>query len=233
MCTAILSLEPGRPVLLAGVRDEFVDRAWLPPGRHWPDHPGLIGGRDLLAGGTWLVVAPESHRVTCVLNGPGPAAPPGSRQTRGMLPLQVADGGRLGSQALERFDPFHLLTAEPGAAVLWSWNGQRLTERELKPGLHMVVNGGLAGDLRNARDHERARIAHFLPRLRDAARPDPLGGGQAPEAWGAWLPLVSGDGIASDDPRALIVRRDLGAGRVFGTTSVPGDMGGWRSVSVN
>lgn len=50
MCTAILSIEPGAPVLLAGIRDELVDRAWEPPGRHWPDHPGLIGGLDLLAG---------------------------------------------------------------------------------------------------------------------------------------------------------------------------------------
>jgi len=250
MCTAILSLEPGAPVLLAGVRDELVDRAWLPPGRHWPDHPGLIGGRDLQAGGTWLVVAPEMRRVTCVLNGPGREASPGSRQTRGLLPLQVADTGRLGSQALERFDPFHLLTAEPGQAVLWSWDGECLTERELAPGLHMVVNSGLAGDLRHARDHERARIAHFLPRLRDAARPDPLPGEPELQAWGAWLPLVSGDGIAAGDPRALIVRRDLGGGRVWGTTSVslvalspgglrydftavPGDMSAWRPVSVN
>jgi len=43
MCTAILSIEPGAPVLLAGIRDELVDRAWEPPGRQWPDHPGLIG----------------------------------------------------------------------------------------------------------------------------------------------------------------------------------------------
>ena len=39
-------------------------------------------------------------------------------------------------------------------------------------------------------------------------------------AWGEWLPLIDGDGIRADDERALIVRRDLGGGRIWGTTSV-------------
>src|SRR5260370_29485289 len=74
MCTAILSIEPGAPVLLAGVRDELVDRAWEPPGRHWPDYPGLVGGRDLQAGGTLLALAPGAPRVARVAHRPGPAA---------------------------------------------------------------------------------------------------------------------------------------------------------------
>lgn len=54
MCTALVSFDPSAPVpvLLVGVRDEFTDRAWEPPAAHWPDRPSLIGGRDLLAGGT-------------------------------------------------------------------------------------------------------------------------------------------------------------------------------------
>jgi len=220
MCTAILSIEPGAPVLLAGVRDEFADRSWEPPGRHWPDHPGLIGGRDLLAGGTWLAVAPAAQRAACVLNARGRMAPAGSRRSRGVLPLQAADDGKLGRADLAEFDPFHLLSAEPGAAVLWSWDGERLAERELAAGLHMVVNSGLDSDLRTAPGHEQARVAHFLPRLRAAPRPDPRPGGPTAQAWGAWLPLLAGDGLAADDPRALIVRRDLGDGRVWGTTSI-------------
>jgi len=247
MCTAILSIEPGAPVLLAGIRDELVDRAWEPPARHWPDHPGLIGGRDLLAGGTWLAVAPAAQRAACVLNARGRMAPAGSRRTRGVLPLQVADDGQLDRAGLAEFDPFHLLSAEPGAAVLWSWDGERRTERELAAGLHIVVNSGLDSDLGTAHDHERARIGHFLPRLHAASRPDPRPGGTTAQAWGAWLPLLTGDGLATDDPRALIVRRDLGDGRVWGTTSIslvalwpgglrydftaaPGDPGAWYPV---
>ena len=76
MCTAILGLGPDGTALLAGVRDEFISRAWQPPGRYWPDRPGVIGGRDLLAGGTWLAVAPDARRVACVLNGRGRMASP-------------------------------------------------------------------------------------------------------------------------------------------------------------
>ena len=249
MCTAILSIEPGAPVLLAGIRDELIDRAWEPPARHWPDHPGLIGGRDLLAGGTWLAVAPGPRRVACVLNGLGRMAPGASRRSRGILPLQAAEDAKLDRSGLDGFDPFHLLFAEPGAAVLWSWDGEHLAERELNAGLHIVVNSGLDDAAGDVRDHERARIAHFLPRLREAPRPFPGPDASTAEAWGAWMPLLNGDGLAVDDTRALIVRRDLGAGRIWGTTSIslvalgagglrydftalPGDSRAWYQVPV-
>lgn len=256
MCTAILSIEPGAPVLLAGVRDELVDRAWQPPARHWPDYPEVIGGRDLLAGGTWLALAPEARRVACVLNGRGRMAPSGTRRSRGVLPLQAAVEGKLGRAHLADFDPFHLLSAEPGGAMLWSWDGDRLTDRELTAGLHVVVNSGLDSDLAAGdepgsaapgRDHELARIDYFLPRLRAASRPVPGPGGPVAQAWGSWLPLMNGDGLDPSDPRALIVRRDLGEGRIWGTTSIslvalaadgsrydfsgrPGDPGAWDPV---
>jgi hypothetical protein len=228
MCTAILSVEPGAPVLLAGVRDEFTDRAWRPPGRHWPQYPGLVGGLDLLAGGTWLAVAPSASRVAAVLNGIGRPAPPATRRSRGALPLAAAAEGKLTLTRLDDFDPFHLLVAEPAGAWLATWDGERLTERELGSGLHMMVNSGLAASLLEAgaapqvpeREHELARIRHFLPRLAAAARPAPRPGDAVEVAWGEWLPLVSGDGLDPGDPRALIVRRDLGGGRIWGTTSV-------------
>src|SRR5580658_2751875 len=116
MCTAIVSVGP--VLLLAGVRDEFTGRAWQPPARHWPQYPKLTGGLDLVAGGTWLAVAPEARRVACVLNGRGRQAPEGSRRSRGALPLQAAAEGKLAQAGLADFDPFHLLTAEPGLATL-------------------------------------------------------------------------------------------------------------------
>jgi hypothetical protein len=274
MCTAVLSVEPGAPVLLAGIRDEFADRAWQPPGQHWPEYPGLIGGLDLLAGGTWLAVAPAARRVACVLNGRGRMAPAAARRSRGVLPLQAAAEGKLERAGIADFDPFHLLSVEPGMAVLWSWDGERLTDRELTAGLHFVVNSGLdidrpSGDAQGpedaedpdgvqgpdgqasrestARAYELARIAHFRPLLRAAVRPVPLPGSPVRQAWGAWLPLIDGDGIGRDDQRALIVRHDLGGGRIWGTTSAslvalsadwlrfdftgrPGDQAGWYPV---
>src|SRR5215472_56569 len=265
MCTAILSIEPGAGVLLAGIRDELTERAWQPPGRHWPDHPGLVGGRDLLAGGTWLAVAAAARRVACVLNGRGREAPRESRRSRGVLPLQVAADGKLGRHRLAEFDPFRVVSAEPGLAWLWSWDGERLTERELAAGLHIVVNSGLASDLaaesppgaspgpegkEPGQGHEVARIGHFLPKLRTAERPAPRPGGSTGQAWGAWLPLMNGDGIGPGDPRALIVRQSVGDGRIYGTTSIslvalfpdtarydftgsPGDPAAWYEVPLS
>ena len=146
MCTAILGLEPDGTVLLAGVRDELISRAWQPPARHWPNRPGLIGGRDLQAGGTWLAVAPDARRVACVLNGRGRMAPAPTRRTRGELPLSAAADGKLARTDLADLDPFRLLVAEPGRALLSSWNGGQLAEQDLGLGLHMVVNSGLASD---------------------------------------------------------------------------------------
>src|SRR5579859_6276564 len=98
MCTTVVSVDPDSPVpvLLVGVRDEFLDRSWLAPDRHWPQHPALVGGQDVQASGTWLAVHPGVPRVACVLNGHGEAAPESGRLTRGGLPLRVAADGQPG-----------------------------------------------------------------------------------------------------------------------------------------
>lgn len=227
MCTAIVSFAPdsAAPVLMVGVRDEFLARPWIPPGRHWPDRPVLIGGKDLQAGGTWLAVDPGQIRVACVLNGPGRRAPHVSRLSRGELPLLAAGGGGPHGLELERYDPFHLLSADVGAVRMWSWDGERLTERELDPGLHLVVNSGLegVGVLPGSHGYQEMleRIAHFRPRLLAANRPDPRPGpGDVSEAWGQWLPIVEGGGLDPADPRAMILRRDFGAGDQWGSSSI-------------
>lgn len=242
MCTAIVGYDPGTrvPLFLAGVRDELADRAWHPPARHWPDHPGLIGGRDDLAGGTWLALDPAVPRVACVLNGVGRAAPEERRRTRGELPLLLAETGMLEGD-LAPYDPFHLIGAEPASVRLWSWDGERLTGRKLEPGLHIVVNSGLAEPgTRGGDDHMSARVAHFRPLFEAAARDRE-----------AWMRLLDGDGLDPSENRALIVRRDLGDGRVWGTTSIsltalgpegvmsydftaaPGDSGAWHPIPLS
>ena len=221
MCTAIAGLGPDGTVLLAGVRDEFVQRAWRPPGHHWPSLPGLVGGRDELAGGTWLALAPAVPRVACILNGRGRAAPASTRRSRGELPLSAAAGVPADPAGLAAFDPFRLLVAEPGRVELQDWDGDRFRRRDLGPGLHLVVNSGLAGELRpDAGPHETERIGYFRPRLASIPFPHPKPGVSVEDAWGGWLPLLNGAGLSPDDPRALIVRRDLGDGRIWGTTSI-------------
>jgi uncharacterized protein with NRDE domain len=242
MCTVIVGYDPGAgaPLFLAGVRDELTDRAWLPPARHWPGRPGLIGGRDELAGGTWLALDPAAPRVACVLNGVGRPAPARARRSRGELPLRLAGTGTLEGD-LTAYDPFHLIGAEPAAVRLWSWNGASLTARKLEPGLHFVVNSGLAEPgTHGGDDHMSARVAHFRPLFEAAAHDRD-----------AWRHLLDGDGLDPSDDRALIVRRGLDDGRTWGTTSItltalgmdgvaaydftarPGEPGAWGAVPVS
>ncbi len=229
MCTVVLSLAPAErmPLLLLGFRDEFTGRPWQPPARHWPGSP-LIGGRDEQAGGTWLAVDPGLPRVACVLNARGQQAPPGTRRSRGELPLRAAADG---SQALEqlhddqaalaRYDPFILICADltpatPAArAVMLSWDGSRAALEYLGPATHVVTNAGHTFPSA----HEDAKAARFGAKFA-AHRPDADPAATIKDAWGDWLTLADGDGLSDTDPAAIIVRHELPDGRVFGTTSV-------------
>jgi len=151
MCTVLLRFAPGtaHPLWFGAVRDEFVDRAWDPPAAFWGDR--LLGGRDRAAGGTWLAVDPDRPAVAAVLNGVHlPPPPDGVRPSRGGLPLGALRGAPVPEP--HRYDGFHLVLATPWTVRLWTWDGAALTDRELGPGDHVLVNAGPApaGDPRRA-----------------------------------------------------------------------------------
>lgn len=235
MCTALISVDPDSrvPVLLLFARDELVERAWKLPGRYWPQRPGLVGGLDVREGGTWLAVRPGDGaappRVACLLNGFGTFASPERRRTRGQLPLVAASGDSVLGLDLSRFDPFHLLVGEPAGMRMLTWDGSTLTDRELAAGTHVVSNRGLEAEddpLPDAPERAvtliEARIRHFRPLLRSAARPEPEPGPQIStrRAWGSWTRLADGDGLATNDVRALIGKHDWGEGQAWMTSSV-------------
>jgi hypothetical protein len=259
VCTAFVSIEPEAavPALLLSVRDEYLGRGWLPPDHHWPDRPGLLGGLDLAAGGTWLAVDPARRTAACLLNGFGPLAPADTRLSRGELPLTAVRQGGIGHLDLTPYDPFHLVQVRPDGARITSWGGGRLEENELPTGLSVVLNDGLEGMAANRTASERirnlmaARADHFRARFAAAPRPEPTGAGTAGQAWGDWLPIITGDGLALDEDAALIQRRDFGDGRIWGSSSIsllalgperlrydfatapaPADGPGWRRVAL-
>ncbi|MFB9249358.1 NRDE family protein [Sphaerisporangium melleum] len=236
----IVSFAPGSatPVVLAGVRDELLSRPWQAPAAHWPDRPALVGGRDLLAGGTWLAADPGGPRVAALLNGRGTEAPGHLRRSRGVLPLEaVVHGGPPAD--LTPYDPFHLLVAGRRGVRLWSWDGAEVTEAEPPAGVHIVVNSGWETG------EQDPRVAFFRPRFAAAVRPSAVDAGGV--TWEDWHHLAAGAGLPVTDPRALVVRRELGDGRVWGTSSVtlvalgvdglrydfcprPGDASSWHTV---
>lgn len=68
MCLIILALHchAQYPFVFAGNRDEFFGRATSPAG-WWSETPGVLGGRDLEAGGTWMGVT-TNGRLAAVTN---------------------------------------------------------------------------------------------------------------------------------------------------------------------
>jgi hypothetical protein len=244
VCTVLVRIDPGAPwpLLLGAIRDEFVDRSWDPPARHWAGPwATFVGGRDQTAGGTWLAVDPSPARpaVAALLNGPPmePLADGGARPTRGSLALQALTGDPLPhGDDLARYARFHLLVATVTGADLWSWDGEHLQHRVLTPGAHIVVNAGL-----DAADDPL--VPHFAPALAALDPPDLDHG-----SWGGWPELLTGEHLAGDDPRALVVAKEI-EGRAYGTTSgalvalaadgrtrydftaTPADASSWRPVS--
>lgn len=269
---------------MAAVRDEFLDRPWDPPAAHWPAYPSLVGGRDRLAGGTWLAVDPTRPAVAAVLNGVR-LPPDPTRPSRGTLPLAALTDSLPTSFA--GYDGFHLLIGTLSSVVVLSWDGTSLVRHELAPGDHIVVNAGVdaiedplvphfapllaaladpplalldaplaAADTAHAGSHPSPAgvgtpltASHASPIGADepvagspppptAAAPThvdapaPTGGPDAGSttlaAWGPWLDLMRGDGLPPDDPRALLVRREIDgrqpgmeafAGRTYGSGS--------------
>ena len=235
MCTVVVSLLPEAPVplLLLGIRDEFTGRPWQRPARHWAETEWapLIGGLDEQAGGTWLAVHPEQSRVGCILNGRGEFAPPDRRRSRGELPLRAAAEGQTAlkelSQApetLARYDPFYLVCADLAAVLLLGWDGVTADLTELEPATHMLTNAGHMfppgrDDLLKPPDEKAAWFGPKFAAHRPSGDPDPKTATPA-DAWGDWLTLAAGDGLAATEPGAIIVRRELPDGRVYGSTSV-------------
>jgi uncharacterized protein with NRDE domain len=77
--------------MLAANRDELIARPSAPPGILQAS-PLILGGRDLVAGGTWLAVAADG-RICAVTNrhpaDAPPVAPDPSRRSRGEIPLAL------------------------------------------------------------------------------------------------------------------------------------------------
>ncbi len=208
MCTLILLHRPGAdfPVLLAANRDEMLARPWLPPAAHWPDHPGIIGGQDVLAGGTWLAVS-TNGMVAGVLNRTGSLGPAAGKSSRGDLPLmaltyptaQTAAANLAGRDATQ-WRGFNLVIADTTHAFwLTGSDAGLIAASPLPAGLTMVT-------ALNPNDTANPRIARHLPRF--AQTPPPT-----PPNWGTW-PALLADNTGPWDAALNVPQREG-----FGTAS--------------
>ncbi len=129
-------------LVVAANRDESHGRA-ASPAAWWPDRPGVLGGRDLEAGGTWLAVN-RSGRFSAVTNLRAAALPSAGAPSRGLLVgTFVAGRARAAEFAADlepdaaRYAPFNLLCYD-GAELCYTSN--LAPTQRLEPGFHAFSN---------------------------------------------------------------------------------------------
>ena len=165
MCVVALAwnAHPRWRLLLAGNRDELHARptAALAP---WPG-TGLLAGRDLQSGGTWVGLD-RRGRVAVVTNVRDGIPPPHTGPSRGALPLAFLDGapdaadmaGELLANA-DAYAPFNLVLAD--AEGCWHLGNHPRQREALSAGVHGISNGRLDAPwpkTRHLRDALRAWI---------------------------------------------------------------------------
>ena len=145
MCLLLIALDavPRRPWLLLGNRDEFHARpsAAIAP---WSDTPGVLGGRDLQAGGSWLAVH-RNGRFASVTN-VRLADPRQGPRSRGALIREFVAGslspaGYVAAlrEKVEEFAPFNLVVGD--ANETWCLESPRPLAQRLDQGVHVLSNG--------------------------------------------------------------------------------------------
>src|SRR5690349_16886992 len=74
---------PRYPLVVAANRDEWFERPTA-PAHFWRDHPGLVAGRDLQEGGTWLGIT-RGGRFAALTNFREPGMNRAGAPSRGKL----------------------------------------------------------------------------------------------------------------------------------------------------
>lgn len=187
-------------------------RAWSPPGRHWPDRPDTVAGRDNLAGGSWLGL--NDHGVAAAaLNRTGSLGPAADTRSRGELVLDALDYADAAdaAQALSGLDPrayrtFNLVIADNRDAF-WLCNRIGASEIEVNDvpvGVSLITS-------QDMNDPTAPRVASFAQRFKTAPAPTPETGD-----WDAWAALMGTRLGALDDApnEALCVTSEHGFGTV-------------------
>jgi Transport and Golgi organisation 2 len=216
MCTLIVLYRPEHewPVLIAANRDEMLNRAWQPPGRHWPDRPNVVAGLDELGGGSWFGLNDDGVAAG-IMNRVGTLGPAADKRSRGELVLEALDhaDAKTAAEALSHIDPaayraFNLVIADSRRAYWLRHNEAHehghIDVTPLVPGVSMLT----AYDLN---DEASARIRRYLPLVRAAAVPNP-----ARDEWVDWERLLASRDADPNAERegAMNVVTDFGFGTV-------------------
>ncbi len=152
MCVAALAwrAHPRWRLVAIGNRDEFHARPTAPLAR-WDN--GILAGRDLQAGGTWLGVT-EAGRFALVTNRRAEGYPLAGMASRGALVTDWLLDNPPGDPAA--MNPFNFFAVSPARAELQT-NHPAPARSMLAPGIHGLSNGAP-----DDRWHKTARLEAAL-----------------------------------------------------------------------
>jgi uncharacterized protein with NRDE domain len=145
MCIILLAYKshPVYPLVLAANRDEFYERPTA-VAHFWEDAAGLLGGRDLERGGTWLGVT-KAGRIAAITNFREPGERVTDAPSRGLLVSDFLRSRETPQAYLERlatdaapYNGFNLILGDSQSLYYYSNRGH--APRALAPGLYGVSN---------------------------------------------------------------------------------------------
>lgn len=145
MCLILFAYRhiPGIRLLALANRDEFYDRP--SEAMHmWDDPPEMLGGKDLLSGGTWLGVCPDG-RLAAVTNYREGLPTQTFPASRGKIPLDFlnsAESAETFIQTLKdrrtRYATFNLLLMDQTG--LWHYCSADNQHQQVEAGIHGLSN---------------------------------------------------------------------------------------------
>ncbi len=145
MCLILLAhrARPGISLQIAANRDEQFARPAL-AADWWSDHPNILAGRDLQAGGTWLGVA-RNGRFAAITNYRDPPSRKDVAPSRGALVGDFLLGRQSPREYLEsiapgagRFNGFSLLAGDETG--MWFYSNRADGVQEVTPGVLGLSN---------------------------------------------------------------------------------------------
>lgn len=149
MCLLIFAYRshPRYPLLMAANRDEFHARPTR-KSQFWDEHPDILAGKDLQAGGTWMGTT-RTGRFAAVTNFRDPAQTAPAPRSRGDLTLEFLAGQDNPAKYLQQvaargkdYAGFNLLLGD-GASLWYYSNSLSEPPTQLKPGIYGLSNAHL------------------------------------------------------------------------------------------
>jgi uncharacterized protein with NRDE domain len=144
MCLVVVAINahPRYRLALAANRDEYHARPAAPAG--WGndgEFAGVLAGRDLAAGGTWLGVRRDGVFALVTNVRDGKAQDPAAPSRGALVPRVLVEGLASVAQDAHRYNGFNLLAGD-ASSVAWISN-RSVSRRTVEQGVHGLSNAAL------------------------------------------------------------------------------------------